>query len=208
MKRQIYVNSIAVLAAALLLALPSATLAQNNNGSGEKVQSKTSGNPATTLARLELSMQQTAGKDAKAFARAQGEYWSIIDSQKDFPRAYNFFSQLASAHPSIPDVLGLQGSAIGAYIGWLYSPAAGKPVDEQFVVSLDTTARAAFDKALQIDPNNFNSLLGYAIYESYNPSGAEHSKELFARLEGLRSSHPEYPWQVVDEFKKERTAGK
>ncbi len=207
MKRETYRNSIVLLTLALLLVLPSAILAQNTNGSGDKTQSKPNGNPATVLARLELSMQQTAGKDAKAFARAQGEYWSLIESQKDFPRAYNFFLQLASAHPSIPDVLGLEGSAIGAYIGWLYSPAAGKPVDEQLVMTLDSAAHAAFDKALQIDPNNFNSLLGYAIYESYNPTGAEHSKELFARLEGLRSSHPEYPWQVVDEFKK-RTAGK
>jgi hypothetical protein len=207
MKRQTYANSIVVLAVALFLALPSAILAQNNNSSGEKVQGNANVNPANALARLELSMQQTAGKDAKAFGRAQGEYWSIIESQKDFPRAYNFFSQLASAHPTTPDVLGLEGSAIGGYIGWLYSPASGKPVDEQLVMTLDSTARAAFDKALQIDPNNFNSLFGYAIYESYNPTGAEHSKELFARLEGLRSSHPEYPWQVVDEFKK-RTTGK
>jgi hypothetical protein len=208
MKRQIYTNSIVVSAMVLLLALPSAMLAQNNNGSGQKAESKASGNPADKLARLELSMQQSAGKDAKAFGRAQGEYWSTIESQKDFPRAYNFFSSLAAAHPSSPDILGLEGSAIGGYIGWLYSPAAGKPADEQFVIALDSKARAAFDKALLIDPSNFYALFGYAIYESYNPTGAEHSKELFARLEGLRSSHPEYPWQVVEEFKKERTAGK
>jgi len=100
MKRQIYVTQSWVLAAAFLLALPSATLAQNSNGSGEKSQSKTSGNPATTLARLELSMQQTAGERRESICRAQGEYWSIIDSQKDFPRAYNFFSQF-SVCPSL-----------------------------------------------------------------------------------------------------------
>jgi hypothetical protein len=208
MKRKMYASSIVVLAVALLLALPSAILAQNNNGSGQKAESKTSGNPAGKLARLELTMQQAVGKDAKAFGRAQGEYWSTIESQNDFPRAYNFFSNLAAAHPSSPDILGLEGSAIGGYIGWLYSPAAGKPVDEQFVIALDSKARASFDKALQIDPSNFYALFGYAIYESYNPTGAEHSKELFARLEGLRSSHPDYPWQVVEELKKERTAGK
>jgi hypothetical protein len=208
MKRKMYASSIVVLAVALLLALPSAILAQNNNGSGQKAESKTSGNPAGKLARLELTMQQTVTKDAKAFGRAQGEYWSTITAQNDFPRAYNFFSQLAAANPSSPDVLGLEGSAIGGYIGWLYSPAAGKPVEEQFVIALDSKARASFDKALQIDPSNFYALFGYAIYESYNPTGAEHSKELFARLEGLRSSHPDYPWQVVEEFKKERTAGK
>jgi hypothetical protein len=208
MNREMYANSIVVLGVALLLALPSAMLAQNNNGSGQKAESKTSGNPAGKLARLELTMQQAVGKDAKAFGRAQGEYWSTIESQNDFPRAYNFFSNLAAAHPASPDILGLEGSAIGGYIGWLYSPAAGKPVEEQFVIALDSKARASFDKALQIDPTNFYALFGYAIYESYNPTGAEHSKELFARLEGLRSSHPDYPWQVVEEFKKERTAGK
>jgi hypothetical protein len=208
MKREMYANSIVVLGVALLLALPSAMLAQNNNDSGQKAESKTSGNPAGKLARLELTMQQTVTKDAKAFGRAQGEYWSVITTQSDFPRAYNFFSNLAAAHPSSPDVLGLEGSAIGGYIGWLYSPAAGKPVEEQFVIALDSKARASFDKALQIDANNFYALFGYAIYESYNPTGAEHSKDLFARLEGLRSSHPDYPWQVVEEFKKERTAGK
>src|SRR5258708_35314307 len=98
MKRETYRNSIVLLTLALLLVLPSAILAQNTNGSGDKTQSKPNGNPATVLARLELSMQQTAGKDAKAFARAQGEYWSLIESQKDFPRAYNFFLQLPSAH--------------------------------------------------------------------------------------------------------------
>src|SRR5437660_5304095 len=210
MKRQLYGNSIMVLAMALVLAvaLPSAMLAQNNNGSGQKSPSKTSSNPAINLGQLELLMQQNIGKDAKAFGRAQGEYWSIIEAQGDFPRAYNFFSNLATANPSSPDVLGLEGSAIGGYIGWLYSSDAGKPVDEQFVIALDSKARAAFDKALQIDPSNFYALFGYAIYESYNPSGREHSKELFARLEGLRSSHPDYPWNVVEAFKKERSAGK
>lgn len=208
MKHQTWGSLISVLGVAALLTLSSAALAQNNNSSGQKAESKTGGNPASTLARLELSMQQAAGKDAKAFARAQGEYWSIIESQKDFPRAYNFFSDLAAAHPSSPDVLGLEGSAIGGYIGWLYSPAAGKPVDEQFVIALDSKAHAAFDKALQIDPSNFYALFDYAIYESYNPTGTEHSKELFARLEGLRSSHPDYPWQLVEEMEKERMAGK
>ena len=208
MKHQRYGNSIIALAVALLLALPSAMLAQNNHGSGEKPSSKTGNNSAANLGQLELSMQQNIGKDAKTFGRAQGEYWSIIAQQQDFPRAYNFFSDLAAAHPSSPDVLGLEGSAIGGYIGWLYSPAAGKPVDEQFVIALDSKARAAFEKALQIDSSNFYALFGYAIYESYNPTGAEHSKELFARLESLKSSHPDYPWTVVEEFKKQRAAGK
>src|SRR5207248_2779933 len=135
--------------------------------SGQKSPSKSS-NPAN-MGQLELTMQQNIGKDAKAFGRAQGEYWSIIEAQGDFPRAYNFFSNLATANPSSPDVLGLESSAIGGYIGWLYSSAAGKPVDEQFVIALDSKARAAFDKALQIDSSNFSALFGYAIYESYNP---------------------------------------
>ncbi|HEV2989028.1 MAG TPA: hypothetical protein VG759_11355 [Candidatus Angelobacter sp.] len=205
MKRQLFANSIVAVLVAFTLALPVAMSAQTNNGS---TQGKTNNNPANRLGQLELTMQQSIGKDAKAFGRAQGEYWGIVSTQGDFPRAYNFFSNLAASHPSSPDVLGLEGSAIGGYIGWLYSPAAGKPADEQLVVALDSKARASFDKALQIDANNFNALLGYAIYESYNPTGAEHSKELFARLESLRSSHPEYPWNVVDEFKRGRASGK
>jgi len=202
MKRQMWASLIAVFAVAVLLILPPAALAQNNNASGQKAESKTSDNPAGKLTTLELSMKQSAGKDAKAYLRAQGEYWNIIYEQKDLGRAYEFFNQLAAANPSSPDVLGSQGSAIGSYIGWLYSSGAIKQVDEQFVATLDSKAHAAFEKALQIDANNFTALLGYATYESYNPAGAEHSKELFARLETLRSSHPEYPWQVVDQMKK------
>lgn len=206
MKHLRTITAIAALAAAVLIALPPALPAQNSNGSGAKAQSKT-GNPANRLGLLELTMQQNAGKNDKAFGRAQGEYWGLVSSQNDFPRAYNFFSNLAAAHPSSPDILGLEGSAIGGYIGWLYSAGNGN-ADEHLVMSLDNKARSSFDKALQIDPSNFYALFGYAIYESYNPSGGDHSKELFARLEGLRASHPEYPWQVVEEFKKERNAHK
>jgi hypothetical protein len=208
MKRQLFAHSIMALAVVFAMSLPIATSAQTNNGPAAKTQGKTNGNPSNRLGQLELTMQQSIEKDAKAFGRAQGEYWSIVSTQNDFPRAYNFFSNLAAAHPSSPDVLGLEGSAIGGYIGWLYSPAAGKPVDEQLVMTLDSKARDCFDKALQIDASNFYALFGYAIYESYNPTGAEHSRELFARLEGLRSSHPDYPWNIVEDFKKERTAGK
>ncbi len=207
MKLQRNITAIGVLAAALFMTLPSALLAQNSNSSGVKTPSKTN-NSANRLGVLELTMQQNAGKAGPAFGRAQGEYWNLISTQNDFPRAYNFFSNLAAAHPSSPDILGLEGSAIGGYIGWLYSSAAGNAVDEHLVMALDSKARSSFDKALQIDANNFYALFGYAIYESYNPTGAEHSKELFARLEALRASHPDYPWQVVEEFKKERNTGK
>ncbi len=199
MKHQRNIIALVVIAAVTLIALPSALLAQNGTGSGAKNQNKTT-NSANRLGVLELTMQQSAGKDDKAFAHAQGEYWSLISSQNDFPRAYNFFSNLAAAHPSSPDILGLEGSAIGGYIGWLYAAGNGN-ADEHLVMALDSQARSSFGKALQIDSNNFYALFGYAIYESYNPNGAEHSKELFAKLEGLRSSHPEYPWQVVDGFK-------
>lgn len=203
MKHQRHVTAIALLCIAILMV---AVLAQAATGSGTKTNNKTD-NPATRLGMLELTMQQNAGKDGKAFGRAQGEYWSLISSQNDFPRAYNFFSNLAAAHPSSPDILGLEGSAIGGYIGWLYAAGNGN-ADEHLVMTLDSKARSSFDKALQIDASNFYALFGYAIYESYNPTGAEHSKELFARLESLRASHPDYPWQVVEEFKKQRSAGK
>jgi hypothetical protein len=204
MKRQTYKNRNGVLILTLLLALPLAALAQDNHHSTQKNQSTANSNFVKTLALLELSMQQNIGKDAKAFGRAQGEYWDLIQSTNDFPRAYDFFSQLVAAHPSSPEALGLEGSAIGAYVGFIYSSELAQQVDEQFVANLDSKARADFEKALKLDSNNFTALFGYAIYESYRPGGSEHSKELFSRLEGLRSSHPEYPWHVVDEMKKER----
>ena len=86
MKRKMHRPSILALALALLLALPLA--AQNNNTSGQKLQGKNSGNTAGKLAVLELPMQQSAGKDAKAYLRTQGEYWAIISEQNDFGRAY------------------------------------------------------------------------------------------------------------------------
>ena len=152
MKRQRHVTAIALLAIAILMTLSSATLAQTSNGSGAKTQSKTN-NPANRLGLLELTMQQNAGKDDKAFGRAQGEYWGLISAQNDFPRAYSFFSNLAVAHPSSPDILGLEGSAIGGYIGWLYSSrtlardAGSSPVRSHTVVGVRSVPAAILEAA-------------------------------------------------------------
>jgi hypothetical protein len=196
--------------AVLLLAIPMAATTQNPQNTQallDQASKASDSNPSTALAIYELVLDQSAGNDAKVFGRTASEYWKLIAKLSDFPRAFNFFSRLAAAHPSSPDVLGAQGSAIGAYIGWLYSSGAAQKVDDQFMLALDAQAHSAFETGLKLDPNNFASLFGYAIYESYRPGGMEHSRQLFAKVDALRSSNPQLPWQYVDQMKKERLSG-
>ena len=180
------------------------TSTQNNDALFQKAQNIASSNPAGALAAYELVMQQSAERDSKVFAHAVGEYWNLIHKDNNYPRAYDFFAQLAAAHPSSADVLGSEGSAIGGYLGWLHTNGFAQHADQQFLASLYSKAHDAFEKALKIDPNNFAGLFGYAIYESYRPGGETHSKELFTRLDSLRASHPHYPWELVDQMKKQR----
>lgn len=63
---------------------------------------------------------------------------------------------------------------------------------------MDTTARRDYTHALTLEPDSFNALYGYAIYESYRPDGHAHMEQLLNQLNALRSSHPHYPWQLVD----------
>jgi hypothetical protein len=151
-------------------------------------------------------MQQSAETDRRTFGRASGEYWNLINKENNYPRAYDFFSHLAAAHPTSADALGSEGSAIGGYLGWLQMNGLGELADQQFLLRLNVHARETFEKALKIDPENFGALFGYAIYESYQPEGKAHSRELFARLDTLRSGHPYYPWSYVDQMKKQRLA--
>lgn len=190
-----------------LASLPLAGAAQaqaNNDALFQKAESLSKSDIAGALAAFELLMQQSAESDRRIFGRADGEYWDLIHKENNYPRAYDFFSQLAAAHPESADVLGSEGSAIGGYLGWLASNGLQQLADHQFIAALDNKAHDAFEKALKLDPENFGALFGYAIYESYKPDGKAHSKELFAKLDMLRAGHPYYPWSYVDQMKKQR----
>jgi tetratricopeptide (TPR) repeat protein len=192
-----------------LLSVAATALAQSstptrNDALFQKAESLSAGNVAGALAAFELIMQQSAETDRRVFGRATGEYWDLIHKQNNYPRAYDFFSQLAAAHPESADVLGSQGSAIGGYLGWLEVNGLAQLADKQFLAMLDTRAHDAFEKALKLDPENFGALFGYAIFESYQPEGKARSRELFAQLDALRAGHPYYPWSYVDQMKKQR----
>jgi hypothetical protein len=208
MKR--YNNTLLVLT--LATSIPMLSWGQNNNNSNDalvqKAQSLAASNPAGALGAYELLMQQSIEKDRRSFGQAEGGYWKLVQDRNDFPRAYDFFSYLASSHPASADALGSQGSAIGGYLGWLASSGMAQQTDSQFVSGLDRKAHESFEQALKLDANNFGALFGYAIYETYKPERMGHARELFARLDALRSSHPEYPWQYVDQMKKQRLAEK
>lgn len=176
----------------------------NNDALFQKAESLSKSDIAGALAAFELIMQQSAETDRRVFGRAMGEYWDLIHKEMNYPRAYDFFSQLAASHPSSADVLGAEGSAIGGYLGWLQTKGLQQLADQQFISALDNKAHDAFEKALKIDPENFGALFGYAIYESYKPEGKAHAKELFAKLDTLRAGHPYYPWSYVDQMKKQR----
>jgi hypothetical protein len=197
------------LVAVLLLTIPMAANTQNQNTDAllDQANKAAAGSPTTALAIYELVIEQSAGNDPKTFGRTQGEYWKLITKLNDFPRAFDFFSRLAQTHQSSPDVLGAQGAAIGGYMGWLYSSGAAQKVDDQFISELDIQARNAFETGLKLDANNFACLFGYAIYETYRPGGMEHARQLFARLDTQRAASPYYPWQYVDQMKKERLSG-
>jgi tetratricopeptide (TPR) repeat protein len=192
-----------------LLGLGTAAQAQNpsqttNDALFQKAESLAGNNAPAALAAFELVMQQSAGADRRVLGRAMGEYWDLIHKQNNYPRAYDFFSQLAAAHPDSADVLGAEASATGGYLGWLQMNGLGELADHQFLVKLNDHARETFEKALKIDKQNFGALFGYAIYESYQPQGKAHSRELFARLDALRAGNPYYPWSYVDQMKKQR----
>jgi len=176
----------------------------NNDALFQKAESMSANNIAGALAAFELIMQQSAETDRRAFGRADGEYWDLIHKQNNYPRAYDFFAQLAAAHPASADVLGSEGSAIGGYLGWLEANGLAQLANQQFIAALDAKARDAFEKGLKIDPENFGALFGYAIYESYKPEAKAHSRELFAKLDTLRAGRPYYPWSYVDQMKKQR----
>ncbi len=125
----------------------------------------------------------------------------MIGQSGDFPRAFDFFTAFVSEQ-KIPgaDLLANKASATGAYFGWLAKNNLIAAMPPATLRQMDATARQDYNRALALDPDNFSALYGFAIYESYSPdpNAKAHMQQLLAKLNSLRSSHPHYPWQLVD----------
>jgi hypothetical protein len=192
-----------VVLAATAFALTAVAQDKNFNGSVAFEKAKAavaSGSPTDALGLLELAMTQSAVGNPRVFGESQGQYWSLLEKTHDYPRTYAFFNNLAVSLPDNANVLAAKGGAIGGYIEWLHMGNTGTLVSSQWIQKLDAEARAAYDRALKLDPENFSALLGLAIYESYTPGGTERSHAVFERLNGLRAKHAEYPWAIVDQY--------
>ena len=134
---------------------------------------------------------------------AVADYWKIIAEAHDGRRAFDFFSALA-AEEKTPNatLLAMRASSACFYIGWLAQEQLMETVGQPRIKQIGEQARADFEEALKLDPQNFSALYSYAIYEGYRPGGQAHQKELFARLDALRASRPYLPWQIVDTLEK------
>jgi tetratricopeptide (TPR) repeat protein len=150
------------------------------------------GDAAKAMPLLEASMELAPKIDAPA----ERDYWAQITSSGDYPRAYRFFAVLAEHRPKEAEVLACYANAIGGYIGWMFQHGPGA---YEFP-KLDEQARAAYAKALTLDPENFTALLGQAIYDGLSRQ-PERCRDDFAKLDALRAKHPEYPWAHADEWK-------
>jgi hypothetical protein len=166
-------------------------------------QAASKGENSLALGLYELALTQSAGQPEAVFGPLDGQYWQLIAKTDDFPRARNFFNALA-AEQTRPNatLLANKASAIGGYFGWLHQNNLMDSVPPSTLQQMDATARASYDQALALDPDNFSALYGYAIYESYNPNGKAHMQQLLAKLDTLRSFHPQWPWQMVDHLEK------
>jgi tetratricopeptide (TPR) repeat protein len=162
-------------------------------------QAASAGQTTQALGLYELALSQYTNQPDSVSGPLIGQYWQLIGRTQDFPRARDFFTALLSQQqkPSAT-LLASEASATGSYIGWLYQNklAAGLPAET--LQKMDASARNNYSRALALEPDNFSALYGYAIYESYNPNGKAHMQELLTKLNSLRSSHPHYPWQMVD----------
>lgn len=157
---------------------------------------------AAGAAQLEFQMRMHSPNSA-AFGQADGEYWKVITQTQDFPRAYSFFSQM-SDEAKTPDstLLAAKASAEAGYVGWLYQNHLADQAGEVTINQLLAGANAEYKQALEIDPENFSALYGFAIFEGYRPGGEAHQKELLAKLDTLRASRPYLPWNLVDQLEK------
>lgn len=166
-------------------------------------QAASKGENSLALGLYELALTQSTGQPESVFGPLDGQYWQLIAKTDDFPRARNFFSDLVAeqTRPSA-DLLANKANAIGGYFGWLHQNNLIDNVPPSTLQKMDAVARASYDQALTLDPDNFSALYGYAIYESYNPNGKAHMQQLLAKLDTLRPSHPQYPWRMVDYLEK------
>jgi hypothetical protein len=162
-------------------------------------QAASAGENTRALGLYELALTQSADQPDSVFGPVVGQYWQLIGRTGDFPRAFDFFTTLASQEKEPgATLLASQASAIGGYFGWLHQNNLMSNVPPAMLQQMDATARENYARALALDPDNFSALYGYAIYESYSPNGKAHMQQLLAKLDSLRPSHPHYPWQLVD----------
>jgi hypothetical protein len=165
-------------------------------------QNVTRPDSALSLGKLELTMSQK-DPDGREFGMAVGDYWKLIAESNDGSRAYNYFRAL-NAEQKTPKatLLAMRASADCYYLGWLAQSNLMESFGRPRVAEIGAQARADYEQALKLDPENFSALYGYAAYEGYRPGAQAHQKELLARLDALRASRPYYPWQLVDTLEK------
>jgi len=191
---------VAIALVALGLSIPVAGRATDIQSLTQQAQqADNAGKNTQALGLYELALTESVGQPESVFGPLDGQYWRSIVKSGDFPRALDFFTALTSEQSSpSATLLASQASAIGGYMGWLQQNNLMAGVSQASLHQMDTKARKSYNRALALDPDNFSALYGYAIYESYSPNGKAHMQQLLAKLNSLRSSHPQYPWQLVD----------
>jgi hypothetical protein len=201
MTRTFYAQTAAAIALMTAIAL-TPICAQQPPAASSDIQASAQYDTPLALAKLELTMSQ-ATPDSREFGEALGAYMQLVAKSNDRGRAYFFFSALA-AKQKTPNatLLATRASSSGLYIQWLSQQNLKDQVGLPRIEQISTQMRADYEQALQIDPQNFSALFGYAIYEGYRPGAQAHQKELLSRLDALRTSRPYYPWQLVDRLEK------
>ena len=197
MTRNRFAQSAAAIAILAVIAFTPMVAQQSNGANVQPADSTT-----VALNKLEVTMSLSS-PDSKEFGMAVADYWKTIAEARDGRRAYDFFSTLV-AEEKTPNatLLAMRASSACLYIGWLAQEKLMDTVGQPRIKQIGEQARADFEEALKIDPQNFSALYSYAIYEGYRPGGQAHQKELFARLDALRASRPYLPWQMVDTLEK------
>jgi hypothetical protein len=199
MTRNRFTQSMAIAILAALALIP--MLAQQPSAVNVQSAASTS-NTTLTLNKLEVTISLSS-PDSKEFGMAVADYWKAIAEAQDGRRAFDFFSALV-AEQKTPNatLLAMRASSACFYIGWLAQENLMDTIGRPRIAQISEQARADYEEALKLDPQNFSALYGYSIYEGYRPGGQAHQKELFARLDALRASRPYYPWQIVDTLEK------